>query len=139
MAQGPKTHPRGEAVSVPSGHVIENCAQRRNGEDCTAPLLKCWPKEERSLYLWPPNESPGRVEMGPVRGPIPATEIGLAVIFISRSLTRIYQRRAVELYGVAGMRAAQIPGSGLIPAWVSFVAMIGWTTALLAGVWLIVG
>jgi hypothetical protein len=71
--------------------------------------------------------------------PIPFTEIGLAVIFISRSFTRIYQRRAVELYGIAGVRAAQTPGSGVIPIWVSLLAVIGWAAALLGAAWLIAG
>jgi hypothetical protein len=70
---------------------------------------------------------------------ISVSEIGLAVIFISRSVTRIYQRRAVELYGIAGVRAAQTPGSGVIPTWVSLVAVIGWGATLLAVAWLIVG
>jgi hypothetical protein len=74
-----------------------------------------------------------------VRGSIPITEIGLAVIFISRSVTRIYQLRAVELYGIAGVRAAQTPGSGVIPTWVSLVAVIGWAATLLAAVWLVAG
>jgi hypothetical protein len=63
---------------------------------------------------------------------IPVSEIGLAVILMSRSFTRIYQRRAVELYGIAGVRAAQTPGSGVIPTWVSLVAVIGWGATLLA-------
>ena len=70
---------------------------------------------------------------------IPVSEIGLAVILISRSLTRIYQRRAVELYGIAGVRAAQTPGSGVIPTWVSLVALIGWAGTLLAVAWLLAG
>lgn len=70
---------------------------------------------------------------------ISVSEIGLAVIFISRSFTRIYQRRALELYGIAGVRAAQTPGSGVIPTWVSLVAVIGWGATLLAVAWLIVG
>ena len=74
-----------------------------------------------------------------MRGSITATEIGLAVIFISRSFTRIYQRRAVALYGIAGVRAAQIPGSGVIPTWVSLLAVTGWAATLLAVAWLIAG
>jgi len=74
-----------------------------------------------------------------VRGSIPLSEIGLAVILISRSFTRIYQRRAVALYGIAGMRAAQTPGSGAIPTWVSLVALIGWAGTLLAVAWLLAG
>ena len=70
---------------------------------------------------------------------IAVTEIGLAVIFISRSVTRIYQRRAVELYGIAGARAAQTPGSGVIPTWVSLLAVIAWAVTLLAVAWLIAG
>ena len=66
------------------------------------------------------------------------TEIGLAFIFMSRSFTRIYQRRAVELFGAAGARAAEIPGSGVIPAWVSLVAVIGWVVALVAGAFLFI-
>jgi hypothetical protein len=70
---------------------------------------------------------------------ISVSEIGLAVILMSRSFTRIYQRRAVELYGIAGVRAAQTPGSGIIPTWVSLVAVIGWAATLLAVAWLIAG
>lgn len=70
---------------------------------------------------------------------ISVSEIGLAVILMSRSFTRIYQRRAVELYGIAGVRAAQTPGSGVIPTWVSLVAVIGWGATLLAVAWLIAG
>jgi hypothetical protein len=74
-----------------------------------------------------------------MRPSIPATELGLALILISRSVTRIYQRRAIELYGIAGVRAAQIPGTGVIPLWVSVMAVIGWTTALSAGIWILFG
>jgi hypothetical protein len=74
-----------------------------------------------------------------VRGPIPATEIALALIFISRSFTRIYQRRAVALYGIAGLRAAEDPGSGVVPTWVSLAAVTGWAGTLIAGIWLIFG
>jgi hypothetical protein len=74
-----------------------------------------------------------------VRGAIPVTELGLAVILISRFFTRIYQRRAVALDGIAGVRAAQTPGSGAIPMWVSLVAVIGWAATLLAAAWLIAG
>jgi hypothetical protein len=63
---------------------------------------------------------------------ISVSEIGLAVILISRSFTRIYQRRAVELYGIAGVRAAQTPGSGVIPTWVSLLTVVGWGATLLA-------
>lgn len=70
---------------------------------------------------------------------ISVSEIGLAVILMSRSFTRIYQRRAVELYGIAGVLAAQTPGSGVIPTWVSLVAVIGWGATLLAVAWLIAG
>lgn len=74
-----------------------------------------------------------------MRPSIPATELGLALIFIARSVTRIYQRRAIALYGIAGARAAQIPGNGVIPLWVSVLAVIGWLTALSAGVWILFG
>ena len=70
---------------------------------------------------------------------ISVSEIGLAMIFISRSFTRIYQRRAIELCGIAGARAAQTPGSGVIPTWVSLLAVIAWATTLLAVAWLIAG
>ena len=74
-----------------------------------------------------------------MRPSIQATELGLALIFISRSVTRIYQRRAIALYGMAGARVAQIPGNGVIPIWVSLLAVVGWSTALVAGAWFIVG
>jgi hypothetical protein len=68
-----------------------------------------------------------------MRGSISMAELGLALIFISRSVTRIYQRRAISRYGIAGVRAAQTPGTGVIPLWVSLVAVIGWSTAVVAG------
>ncbi len=74
-----------------------------------------------------------------MRTPIPVVEIALAVMFISRSLTRIYQQRAIERDGAAGARAAAIPGSGVIPAWVSFLAVAGWFTTLAAAAALVVG
>ena len=74
-----------------------------------------------------------------MRPSILATELGLALIFISRSVTRLYQQRAIALYGMAGVRAAQIPGNGVIPLWVSVLAVTGWLTALSAGVWILFG
>jgi hypothetical protein len=74
-----------------------------------------------------------------MRASIQATELGLALIFISRSVTRIYQRRAIALYGMAGARVAQIPGNGVIPIWVSLLAVIGWSTALVSGAWFLFG
>jgi hypothetical protein len=74
-----------------------------------------------------------------MRPAIIATELGLALIFISRSVTRIYQRRAIALYGLAGAKVAHIPGNGVIPLWVSVLAVIGWSTALVAGVWILFG
>jgi len=74
-----------------------------------------------------------------MRPSIPATEIGLALIFISRSLTRIYQRRAIADYGVTGARLGGIPGSGVIPPWVSLLAVLGWLSALAAGAWIVLG
>jgi hypothetical protein len=82
---------------------------------------------------------PSVVKNCPMRQSIQATELGLALIFISRSVTRIYQRRAIALYGMAGARVAQIPGNGVIPIWVSLLAVIGWSTALVAGAWFVVG
>ena len=70
-----------------------------------------------------------------MRSSIPATEIGLALIFISRSLTRIYQRRAIAHYGIVGARLGGIPGSGVIPSWVSLLAVFGWLAAVAAGAW----
>ena len=72
-------------------------------------------------------------------GPISLIEIGLAVILMSRSFTRIYQRRAVALLGLAGVRIAEIPGSGVVPAWVSLLAVTGWAIALPAAAWVIFG
>jgi hypothetical protein len=72
-----------------------------------------------------------------MRSSISAAEIGLALIFMSRSLTRLYQRGAVAAHGIAGARAAEIPGSGVIPAWVSVLALTGWATALISGAWLL--
>jgi hypothetical protein len=74
-----------------------------------------------------------------MRSSISAVEIGLALIFMSRSLTRLYQRGAVAMHGLAGARAAEIPGSGVVPAWVSLLALTGWSTALVAGAWLVFG
>jgi hypothetical protein len=76
---------------------------------------------------------------GDMRSSITATEIGLALIFMSRSFTRLYQRSAVAVHGLAGARAAETPGSGVIPAWVSLLAVTGWVTALAAGAFVIFG
>jgi hypothetical protein len=74
-----------------------------------------------------------------MRPSIPATELGLALILVSRCMTRIYQRRAMALYGIAGVKATEIPGNGVIPVWVSVVAVTGWLTALSAGLWILFG
>jgi len=72
-------------------------------------------------------------------GPISLIEIGLALILLSRSFTRIYQRRAVALLGVAGVRIAEIAGSGVVPVWVSLLSVTGWAMALPAAAWAIFG
>jgi hypothetical protein len=79
------------------------------------------------------------VHTSDMRSSITAAEIGLALIFMSRSFTRLYQRGAVAAEGLAGARAAEIPGSGVVPAWVSMLALVGWATALAAGAWLVLG
>jgi hypothetical protein len=65
-----------------------------------------------------------------MRGSISAIEVGLALTFISRSVTRIYQRRAIARLGLAGVRAAETAGSGVIPLWVSLLAVVGWSMSL---------
>jgi hypothetical protein len=74
-----------------------------------------------------------------MRSSITATEIGLALIFMSRIVTRVYQRGAIAVHGITGARAAEMPGSGVVPVWVSLLALTGWATALLAGAWVIFG
>jgi hypothetical protein len=71
-----------------------------------------------------------------MRASLLATELGLTLLFVARSFTRIYQRRAVALYGIVGARAARVPGSGVIPAWVSLMVLGGWALALIAGAWM---
>ena len=74
-----------------------------------------------------------------MRASIQMAEMGLALIFLSRSVTRLYQGRAIAAHGIAGARAAATPGSGVIPSWVSVLALTGWTTALVAELWIILG
>jgi len=74
-----------------------------------------------------------------MRASVLATELGLTLFFVARSFTRIYQRRAIALYGIVGARAARVPGSGVIPAWVSLLAVTGWSVTLAAGAWMLLG
>jgi hypothetical protein len=74
-----------------------------------------------------------------MRPSITLVETGLALVFMARSFTRIYYGRAVARLGVAGARAAAVPGSGVIPAWVSLVLLGGWAVAGLGTVSVLVG
>jgi len=67
-----------------------------------------------------------------------AIEVGLALIFMGRSFTRIYLRKAVARFGVDAVALAQIPESGVIPAWVSFMLLSGWLIAAAAVGWLLI-
>jgi hypothetical protein len=69
---------------------------------------------------------------------VSATEIGLALIFLGRSLTRVYFRRAVDRFGmVDAVALAREPGTGVVPAWVSVVLLSGWVIAAVAACWLV--
>src|SRR5262245_65774582 len=75
------------------------------------------------------DEAP--VQSGPVLRHCPgvrhagAIEVGLALIFMGRSFTRIYLRKAVARLGVDAAALAQIPASGVLPASVSFMLLSG--------------
>ena len=73
-----------------------------------------------------------------MRVSITATELGLALIFLSRSVTRVYGAAAIARHGVTGARVASTPGSGVIPLWVSLLVVVGWLLALIAGAWTVV-
>jgi hypothetical protein len=59
------------------------------------------------------------------------------MIFLGRSLTRLYFHRAVEQFGASAVVLARAPASGLVPAWVSLVLLSGWAIAVLATVALV--
>ena len=54
------------------------------------------------------------------------------MVFLGRSLTRLYFHRAVEQFGASAVVLARAPQSGVVPAWVSFVLLSGWVIALAA-------
>jgi hypothetical protein len=64
---------------------------------------------------------------------VAATELGLALVFLGRSFTRIYVRRAVAQFGADAIALARMPESDVIPRWVSVVLLAGWAIALVAG------
>lgn len=69
---------------------------------------------------------------------VAATEVGLALIFLGRSLTRVYFRRAVERFAVHPIAAARELATGvMIPAWVSLVLVSGWMIAAVGACWLL--
>jgi hypothetical protein len=61
-------------------------------------------------------------------------ELGLALIFLGRSLTRFYFGRAVAQFGPSAVTLARAPDSDLIPTWVSVVLLSGWMIAAVAGI-----
>ena len=63
------------------------------------------------------------------------TEVGLTLIFVSWTLTRTFQRRALRQYGF--IRAVQLAAcsGGVVPVWVSLCNVLGWALALVAGTW----
>ncbi len=65
-----------------------------------------------------------------------AVELGLALIFLGRSLTRFYFSRAVAQFGAAAVTLAHDPDSEVIPTWVSVVLLSGWAVAGIATVML---
>lgn len=64
-----------------------------------------------------------------------AVELGLALIFLGRSLTRVYFARAVAEFGAA-VTLARAPDIEVIPTWVSVVLLSGWAIAGVATVML---
>ncbi len=74
-----------------------------------------------------------------MRASIAATEVGLALVLMARSFTRIYYRRAIARFGLAGARAAAVPGTGVIPVWVSLVMLNGYALAMFGTVVLLTG
>jgi hypothetical protein len=66
---------------------------------------------------------------------IAVTECGLALVFLGRSFTRIYVRRAVAQFGADAIAFARMPESDVVPAWVSFVFLSGWVITAVASVW----
>lgn len=68
---------------------------------------------------------------------VAVTEIGLALVFLGRSFTRIYVRRAVAQFGADAIAFVQVPESGVVPAWVSFVLLSGWGITAGALFWLL--
>lgn len=69
---------------------------------------------------------------------VAATEFGLALVFLGRSFTRIYVRRAVAQFGADAIAVARLPESNVIPTWVSVVLLAGWAIALVAAGWLLI-
>jgi hypothetical protein len=71
-------------------------------------------------------------------GSVTLTEVGLTLIFVSWTLTRTFQRRALRRYGF--IRAVQLAAcaGGVVPVWVSLCNILGWVLALVAGTWLMV-
>jgi hypothetical protein len=67
-----------------------------------------------------------------------ATELGLALVFLGRSFTRIYVRRAVDQFGAHGIALARMPESDVIPTWVSIVLLGGWAIALVSAAGLLI-
>jgi hypothetical protein len=65
-------------------------------------------------------------------------ELGLALIFLGRSLTRFYFGRAVAQFGPSAVALARAPEteSEVIPTWVSVVLLSGWAIAGIATVML---
>jgi hypothetical protein len=59
-------------------------------------------------------------------------ESGLALVFLGRSLTRLYFQRALAEFGSSSAAVVRVTATEVIPAWVSFVLLSGWAIALVA-------
>ena len=69
---------------------------------------------------------------------VAATEFGLALVFLGRSFTRIYVRRAVAQFGADATAFARMPKNDVVPAWVSCVFLSGWVITAFAAFWLLI-
>ncbi|MCA1853197.1 MAG: hypothetical protein LC647_12595 [Beggiatoa sp.] len=74
-----------------------------------------------------------------MRASVSVVEQGLSLVFIGRSLTRIYCWREVERLQAAGVRARKTPDISMIPAWVSLLVVGGWAIVTLGTATLLVG
>lgn len=68
---------------------------------------------------------------------VSAVELGLGLILLGRSLTRLYLGIAVERFGPSAAVLARDPDSDLVPTWVSVILLSGWAIAPSATVMLV--